>query len=149
MRAVLAAIPSGDAIPVVVMPRFVDTPKLAAFVGSPCPLRVLQPRSVGQYRLEANPNPHPVVFVNLAAGPAPTTCPCRPPTSWARPRTAPPDGRRGADVRRSPLLVVSGLSPEEWSALARWSSPRTDPQTVTQFRYAFLSHAIRSVHPGP
>ncbi|HCH66041.1 MAG TPA: hypothetical protein DFR83_24780, partial [Deltaproteobacteria bacterium] len=73
MRSVLAALPKGASTTVVVMPRFVDQPsKLEAFRGLTVPAEgsANQPLSVGGAAfVESNPHPHPVAFINMAAGP--------------------------------------------------------------------------------
>lgn len=135
MRAVLAAIPGGDAIPVVVMPRFVDTPsKLAAFRGLTVPAAGAPSHdpSVSTAFVEANPNPHPVVFVNLAAGPrAPGDLSLSPAHELGHAlglhhQTA--DAVLMSDGDLS-LRCLPGLSPDEWSALAASEAVhRTDPE---------------------
>lgn len=134
MRAVLAAIPSGAAIPVVVMPRFVDTPsKLAAFRGLTVPAAGAPNHdpSVSTAFLEANPNPHPVVFVNLAAGPrAPGDLSLSPAHELGhalglRHQTA--DAVLMSDGDLS-LRCLPGLSLDEWSQLAAsGAGPATAP----------------------
>ena len=72
LRSVLAAVPEGPSIAVIVMARFVDpSSPLSAFRGLTVPVRGSDEAAASSSTafVESNPHPRPVVFVNLAAGP--------------------------------------------------------------------------------